>query len=212
MLQPVLLKVCGMREAENINLLAALKPNYIGFIFYEFSKRYADKLDSDVLKALPSSIKKTGVFVNASLEEIIEKIEKFELDAVQLHGRESAEFCTELKPFGLEIIKAFGIDAEFDFASLKDFEGIVDYYLFDTKTKLHGGSGETFDWTILERYSFNTPYFLSGGLSAENIKEVKSINDSRLFALDLNSRFEIAPGLKDIEKLTAVFNEIRIPR
>jgi len=211
MLQKLKLKVCGMRDAENISRLSQLKPDYIGFIFYPQSKRYADNLDSDALQALPSSIKKTGVFVNAGLKEITERIEKFKLDAVQLHGQESPEFCMQLKPYNVELIKAFGINNEFDFSSLESFESIIDYYLFDTKTELHGGSGKTFDWTVLDRYTLNKPYFLSGGLSAENIKEIKSINDSRLFALDLNSRFELQPGLKDIEKLTAVFNEIKIP-
>lgn len=209
--QELKLKVCGMRDAENINRLAQLKPDYIGFIFYPQSKRYADKLESKVLQALPPSIKKTGVFVNASLEEIAEKIEQFKLDAVQLHGQETPEFCKQLKPFNIEIIKAFGVNNDFDFGSLENFDSVCDYFLFDTKTELHGGSGKTFDWSILKRYTLNKPYFLSGGLSAENIREIKSINDSRLFALDLNSRFELQPGLKDIEKLTTVFNEIKIP-
>lgn len=209
--QELKLKVCGMRDAENINRLAQLKPDYIGFIFYPQSKRYADKLESKVLQALPPSIKKTGVFVNASLEEIAEKIEQFKLDAVQLHGQETPEFCKQLKPFNIEIIKAFGVNNDFDFGSLENFDSVCDYFLFDTKTDMHGGSGKTFDWSILKRYTLNKPYFLSGGLSAENIREIKSINDSRLFALDLNSRFELQPGLKDIEKLTTVFNEIKIP-
>lgn len=211
MAQEVKLKVCGMRDAENIRLLAELKPDYLGFIFYEPSKRYADNLDAAALENLPSCIKKTGVFVNATLEEITEKVQQFKLDAVQLHGQESVEFCMQLKPIGVEIIKAFGIDSEFDFNSLINYQSVIDYYLFDTKTELHGGSGKTFEWTILEKYTLKIPYFLSGGLSAENIKEIRGMNDSRLFALDLNSRFEIQPGLKDIEKLTTVFNEIKIP-
>ena len=204
------LKVCGMRDAENINELAALNPDYIGFIFYSPSKRYAEILDSSVINALPASIKKTGVFVNASYQEIIEKIEQYNLNVVQLHGQESPEFCLELFK-SVEVIKSFGIDNSFDFNILNKYNDVVSFFLFDTKTEQHGGSGKTFDWTILKNYTLQKPYFLSGGLSAANLTGIKKINDARLYALDLNSRFEIQPGLKDIEKLRSVFNEIKIP-
>ncbi|MEJ6979971.1 phosphoribosylanthranilate isomerase [Pedobacter sp. P351] len=205
------LKVCGMRDAENISELAMLEPDYMGFIFYPQSKRYAADLDVEVLNALPSEIKKTGVFVNAAYTEISQKIDTYKLDAIQLHGTESPEFCIRCKQLDVEVIKAFGVDKDFDFSDLSAYKEAVDYFLFDTKTDLHGGSGKTFDWNILQKYSLQKPYFLSGGLSADNLTEIKQINDPRLYALDLNSRFELEPGLKNIEKLTAVFNEIKIP-
>lgn len=200
-----------MRDAENIKQLAAINPDYIGFIFYAKSKRYAEFLDTSVSETLPSTIKKTGVFVNATYDDIINRIEQNKLDAIQLHGQESPEFCNRFKKDGIEVIKAFGIDSFFDFSALSNYENAVDYFLFDTKTEQHGGSGKTFDWQILKKYALNKPYFLSGGLSADNISEIENINDPRLYALDLNSKFELEPGLKDIEKLTTVFNEIRIP-
>lgn len=200
-----------MRDAENIKQLAILKPDYIGFIFYPKSKRFATDLDVSTISALPSTIKKTGVFVDATYQEIIEKIEKYNLDAIQLHGGESPDFCIKCKQKGIEVIKAFGVDKDFDFRTLYVYNESVDYFLFDTKTDQHGGSGKTFDWEILEQYSLEKPYFLSGGLSADNLAEITQIDDRRLYALDLNSRFELEPGLKDIEKLTSVFNEIKIP-
>jgi phosphoribosylanthranilate isomerase len=205
------LKVCGMRDADNIRQLATLEPDYIGFIFYPNSKRYATNLDLALLRSLPSSIKKTGVFVDSTYQDITEKIEMYQLNAVQLHGAETPELCMKINELGIEVIKAFGIDNNFDFNILSEYNKGVDYFLFDTKTKEHGGSGKVFDWELLNQYTLDKPYFLSGGLSTDNIAEIKSIPDTRLYALDLNSRFELEPGLKDIKKLTAVFNEIKVP-
>ena len=205
------LKVCGMRAEKNILDLAVLQPDYMGFIFYAPSNRFADKLDINTLNKIPVSTKKTGVFVNADLGEIIQKIKTYNLDAVQLHGNESSEFCKQVKILGIEVIKAFGVDESFNFDVLEKYQSFVDYFLFDTKTKLHGGSGLTFNWNLLEGYRLNTPYFLSGGLDTDNIQEALKIEDSRFYALDLNSRFEISPGLKNIEQLKIVINKIRKP-
>lgn len=205
------LKVCGMRDSDNIRQLARLAPDYIGFIFYPNSKRYASDLDVALLGSLPSGIKKTGVFVNSTYQEVVKKIETYHLDAVQLHGAENPEFCMKIQALDIQVIKAFGIDNRFDFNILSEYKDVVDYFLFDTKTKEHGGSGKAFDWELLQLYTLDKPFFLSGGLSTENLAEIKNIQDTRLYALDLNSRFELEPGLKDIEKLTAVFNEINIP-
>ena len=206
---PLKIKVCGMRNPENIEQLSELKPDYIGFIFYPPSKRFVENIDKELLNKLPSELKKTGVFVNAPKDDILEKISLYNLNALQLHGSESPQFCKELKRTGLEIIKAFGMDEEFDFEILKSYEGFVDYFLFDTKTKLHGGSGLTFNWNLLKKYPLNIPYFLSGGLDADNISEALKLEDGRFYALDLNSRFEIEPALKDIDKLRTVFNKIK---
>lgn len=211
------LKVCGMREAPNIRELAQLQPDYMGLIFYPQSKRFVQDIDAEVLQNLSASIKITGVFVNESIEGIIEKYQKYPLKAIQLHGGESPEFCRllraaldQLEPAEpIELIKAFGLDENFDFQTLEPYEDLVDFFLFDTKTEAHGGSGVSFNWSMLKNYPYPKPYFLSGGLSAENLPEVNLIKDSRLYALDLNSRFEIAPGKKDIEKIKQALNNLK---
>ena len=200
------IKVCGMREPENIRRLLELSPDYIGFIFYKASKRFVGAED---LVDVPNEAQKTGVFVNDSFEEIKKKVDRHQLNAVQLHGNESPELCRQLKQEGVEVIKAFGVDEQFNFEILSDYEDAVDFFLFDTKTTEHGGSGRTFDWGILAKYKLNTPYFLSGGLDVENLQQVKEIQDKRLYAVDLNSRFETKPGLKDIKKVKKAFDLIR---
>ncbi len=198
-----------MREPTNIEQLVTLGPDYIGLIFYAPSKRFVENLDPEMLNQIPPQIKKTGVFVNEALDEIRQKIKSYDLNAVQLHGSESPELCKLLKDTGIEVIKAFGVDEDFDFGILKTYENSVDFFLFDTKTKLHGGSGLTFNWDLLKGYELNVPYFLSGGLNADNIFEALKLRDKRFYAIDLNSRFEASPGLKDIAKLKSVFNQIK---
>jgi len=219
------LKVCGMKYNENIAEVAALQPDYIGFIFYERSARFVENDTPHI----SDSTKKTGVFVDASLAYILEQIQKHNLHAVQLHGNESPEFCEKLDLIcrsaldaesrtkgdeilnqvqddkKLEIIKVFSIKDTFDFSVLKPYESVCDYYLFDTKGKLPGGNGYTFNWSVLENYPSTKPYFLSGGIGLdeiENIKKFKKNNASKYcYAIDVNSSFEIEPGLKNIEKL-----------
>lgn len=199
------LKVCGMREPTNILELAALKPDYMGFIFYPDSKRYVKGLDPDVLKALPADIKTTGVFVDEELQNVVETAFSYGLHAIQLHGKESPAYCLALKELlaqtDVEIIKAFGIDATFDFAQLSKYVLSVDYFLFDTQTPAHGGSGLVFDWSILEAYVLDKPYFLSGGIGLDSLSALKATKDERRYAIDVNSKFELAPGLKDIDRL-----------
>lgn len=187
-----------MREDENIRQLAQLAIDYIGHIFYPKSARYI--AEAKLLNSNPS-IKKTGVFVNASLEEISQAIESYQLQSVQLHGDESVELIQQISPFGVEIIKAFGVNNDFDWNTLEPYLDHIDYLLFDSKSSQYGGTGERFNWDKLKEYPFDKPYFLSGGLSLENIQEAVEFEDSRLIGLDLNSRFEISPGLKDIEKI-----------
>lgn len=199
------LKICGMKYPDNILQVGALLPDYMGFIFWEKSARYFD----GIIPELPKSIKKVGVFVNAPLEEILEKIEKHDLQAIQLHGDESVAFCKKLKnslPNQIEIIKVFSILDTFDFAILKPFESVCDYFLFDTKGKLPGGNGTTFDWKVLEKYPSTKPFFLSGGIGIEEIKklvETLHCNDFTknlpIYAIDVNSKFEIEPGLKNVQ-------------
>jgi phosphoribosylanthranilate isomerase len=194
------IKICGMKYPENILEAGSLLPDYMGFIFWQKSARYFD----GVMPDLPKTIKKTGVFVNESIAVIEEKTAKYDLKAVQLHGQESVDFCSELKAkFGtsIEIIKVFSADENFDFSVLKPYESVCNYFLFDTKGKLPGGNGTTFDWKILGNYPSTKPFFLSGGIGIEELDSIKEILKTSLpiHAIDINSKFEIEPGLKNIE-------------
>ena len=208
------LKICGMKYSENIQEIAALKPDYLGFIFWDKSSR---KFELKELPKLDSNIKKVGVFVDASLEEIQNKIKTFQLDAIQLHGKESVDYCANLKNEKVEIIKAFSIKNDFDFNQLKAYENVVDFFLFDTKGKLPGGNGTTFDWQVLENYDLQKPFFLSGGIGLAEIDKIHEFLDSYLskycYAIDVNSRFETTPGLKnknELEKFKKLLNENKI--
>ena len=203
-----------MKYSENIQEVASLKPDYLGFIFWNKSSR---KFDLKELPKLDSSIKKVGVFVDETLEEIKDRIKAFQLDVIQLHGKESVEFCSDLKNERIEIIKAFSINNEFDFSQLKAYENAVDYFLFDTKGKLPGGNGTTFDWQVLENYNLQKLFFLSGGIGLTEINKIQEFLDSDLskfcFAIDVNSRFETASGLKnknELEKFKKLLYENKI--
>jgi len=207
-----------MRDSGNIIDLAQLKPDYLGLIFYSHSKRFAENLDKGILNSLPDSIKLTGVFVNETIDGVLKKIVEYDLNAVQLHGSESETFCQQLRDLlsikmplrKVEVIKAFGISPDFDFNQLERFSDAVDYFLFDTKTTEHGGSGIVFDWKVLDKYSGKKPYFLSGGLSPENISEISNFELEKPYGIDLNSKFELMPGVKDINSLKSAFELIRI--
>ncbi|MCI2229862.1 phosphoribosylanthranilate isomerase [Polaribacter sp. MSW13] len=215
-----------MKFTENIQQVAALQPDYLGFIFYEKSKRNFE----GIIPEFSKSIKKTGVFVNEYIEIVISLVEEYYLDAIQLHGDESVEYVTDLKnqlterralfieenksikkqknkhyisKNEVEIIKVFGIKDEFNFDVLKPYLEVVDFFLFDTKGKERGGNGTKFDWSVLERYPFDIPFFLSGGIGLEDVDELQKIIKSNLpiYALDVNSKFESKPGVKEIEEL-----------
>lgn len=193
------LKVCGMKH--NTAEVAKLQPDYLGFIFYDKSSRDFD----DVIPVLPNTIKKVGVFVDENVEVIVDKIEKHKLDVLQLHGHESPEICRLLKSTNKEIIKVFSIKDEFDFSVLNEYEDVCDYFLFDTKGKLPGGNGYTFNWDVLKNYPSTKPYFLSGGIGLNEMDKIKAFKESSsskyCYAIDVNSKFEIEPGLKNIEEL-----------
>jgi phosphoribosylanthranilate isomerase len=191
------LKICGMKYPENMIEVGSLLPDYMGFIFYEKSARYFNGEIPELIK----TIKKTGVFVNQSQDEIQEKVQKHNLQAVQLHGNESVEFCSELLnrlPKKIEIIKVFSADENFDFDVLKPFEAVCNYFLFDTKGELPGGNGTTFDWNILKKYKSKKPFFLSGGIGMKELKAIEEISKTNLpiYGVDINSKFEVEPGLK----------------
>ncbi|MEP6806732.1 MAG: phosphoribosylanthranilate isomerase [Flavobacterium sp.] len=202
------IKICGMKYPENIIEVGALLPDYMGFIFYEKSARYFNGTIPELIK----TIKKVGVFVNESVENIIEKINEHNLQAVQLHGEESVVFCEELKnkiDNKIEIIKVFSVGDDFNFDLLKPFESVCDYFLFDTKGKLPGGNGTTFDWKILKNYKSDKPFFLSGGIGLEEIAAIKNLK-LPVYAIDVNSRFEIEPGLKNKNLLTNFKRKLEI--
>lgn len=198
-LKKIHLKICGMKYPANIEEVSNLLPEYMGFIFYEKSSRFFE----GPMPNIPKSIKKVGVFVNESQTNVLEKINQYNLDLIQLHGDESADFCRSFKANDIQIIKVFSVDDDFDFNKLEPFETVCDYYLFDTKGKLPGGNGTTFNWQILQKYKSKKPLFLSGGLGLEEIEKLQKLN-LPLFAIDVNSKFEFQPGLKNINLLSQI--------
>ncbi len=192
------IKVCGLKFKSNILSLSKLEPDYMGFIFWEKSKRHVEGTTPNLSQ---TKIKKTGVFVNADFEKIKEKTIVHKLVAIQLHGQESPEFCKKIRNLGVEIIKAFSIDEDFNFDILEKYDLCSDYFLFDTKGKSPGGNGVSFDWEILKNYKYEKKFFLSGGIGFESIDAIKKIKNLHLplFCIDINSRFELNPGKKNIE-------------
>ena len=199
-----------MRDPGNIEALTALAPDYMGFIFYGKSKRFAGDMDSALLQSIPASIKTTGVFVDESKVEVLRIADQYQLKALQLHGSEPPETCAYIKSElpNIELIKAFGVNDSFNFDLLNRYQDVVDYFLFDTQTTEHGGSGKTFNWAVLKQYKLNVPYFLSGGIGLDHIKQLQEIVDPRLYAVDVNSRFEISPALKHIDQLITFKNQL----
>lgn len=195
------LKICGMKFENNIIDVAEMQPDYLGFIFYENSKRYFNTS----IPEIPDSIKKIGVFVNAKLDFIVDKIEKYNLQGVQLHGDESPELCKSLKEYDIIVIKVFSIKNQFNFNLLEPYEGVCDYYLFDTKGKEPGGNGYPFNWNVFKKYKSNKSYFLSGGIGPGELDALllflKRPESDLCCTLDLNSKFETASGIKDIKSL-----------
>lgn len=199
------LKVCGLTRVYQIEELISLNVDFLGFIFYEKSPRYVlDSLDLEEIKAIKHK-GKVGVFVNESLEQIIELSEKTKLNFIQLHGDESDEFISELRnklDDKIGIIKVFRVgnhlqDLKF---KIQNLESDIDYFLFDTDSKSFGGTGKSFDWQILNDLEITKPHFLSGGISEENIENIKLLKQ-KPFALDINSKFELEPGNKNIDKI-----------
>ncbi len=195
------LKVCGMKYQDNIEAVANLQPDFLGFIFHEQSPRHFEGVIND----LPNSIHKVGVFVDKTVEFIANQIVKHKLSAIQLHGHESPEMCRILKSTNAKVIKVFSIKDTFDFSVLVPYEKVCDYYLFDTKGKLPGGNGYAFNWDILTDYPSTKPFFLSGGIGLDQVEDLKKFQESSAseycFAIDVNSKFEIEAGLKNIEEL-----------
>ncbi len=183
-----------------------LPVDMLGFIFYPASKRYVG--DNPDTSLFDSEKQKVGVFVDENVFDILARVKNIGIKWIQLHGRENPKTCQILKKQGLKIIKAFNVDESFKFESTQSYEKVVDYFLFDTKSKIPGGSGQKFNWEILNKYNGNTPFFLSGGIGPEDAIEIKRIDHPQLTGVDLNSGFEEDPGLKNIEKLKNFIEQI----
>ena len=190
-----------MKEQENTLSISELQPDFLGFIFWKDSKRYC----KNVIEVLPDSIQKVGVFVDADYNEIVDKIISHKLNFIQLHGEETADFCLKMKKTNTKVIKAITIDSDFNFNELKYDINCVDYFLFDTKGKLPGGNGTTFDWEILNEYNQDVPYFLSGGIGVDELTKLQKFLQSeaakKCFAIDINSQFEDDFGIKNKQKI-----------
>ncbi len=193
-----------MKEPDNIRELAKLSPDMMGFIFYPGSKRFVG--EDFAIPEISTEIKRVGVFVNADENYILQKVKQHGLDFVQLHGEETPEFCKTIAK-DVKVIKAFGIDEHFDFSVLAEYENSCDYFLFDTKTDKYGGSGKSFDWSVLTHYKGSKRFFLSGGIGLDQVSGLSSCVPGP-YAVDVNSKFETEPGIKDINKLKKLKDEL----
>lgn len=199
----MIIKVCGLTDNESSQLVAALpEVTHVGFIFYQDSKRFTES-------TLATDKKKVGVFVNAPLDYVQDQIEKHKLNAVQLHGSESPEYIRQL-PKSVSIIKAFGIADAKDLGVTEVYEGLPDYFLFDTKSEQHGGTGTAFNWQVLQDYNGDTPFILSGGIGPDSVEALKNFRHPKLAGYDLNSRFEIEPKIKDVALLAHFLKNIEL--
>lgn len=194
-----------MKSVENISKLLVLKPDFIGFVFYKKSTRFV----SDFPKlTIPGSTKKVGVFVNESIEKVLETVKTHKLNFVQLHGDETVAYCKKIAQENIPIIKAFSVHEAFDFSTTAAFAPFCVYFLFDTKGKNYGGNGKKFNWEILQKYTLNTPFLLSGGISKNDAEQIKNTHHKALVGIDINSGFEIAPALKNITEIKAFKNNL----
>ena len=184
-----------MREADNIREVEALGIDMMGFIFWPKSSRYVSQRPD----YLPKRVKRVGVFVDEDLEQVKRLAEDYGLYYIQLHGQESPSYIFQLR--GLHVIKAFNISTAEDLLQTQPYEGLVDYFLFDAKGKSVGGNGEKFNWDVLDVYQGNTPFLLSGGIGPDDTERVNAFHHPKCIGIDLNSRFELSPGLKDVAKL-----------
>jgi phosphoribosylanthranilate isomerase len=203
----VKLKVCGMREKVNIMEVARAHPDYMGFIFFRRSPRFVG--DSfQIPPDFPASITRVGVFVDEPQNNIEKMAHQHGLHLVQLHGSETPEVCSSLRASGLGVIKVFSLDNNFDFAGTKRYRDVTDFFLFDTKGKLQGGNGRAFDWKVLEKYDQQKPFFLSGGITPDNVNEGILRAGLNIHAVDVNSGVEIMPAVKDPSRIKALQNRI----
>ncbi|MEL6191595.1 MAG: phosphoribosylanthranilate isomerase [Bacteroidota bacterium] len=203
------LKVCGMKYQENVEEVLALEPDYLGFIFYAPSKRFMEESLTKEWVASIEGSEKVGVFVDEEMEVVKQRIQDYQLDLVQLHGKESPTYCEEIGQLGVKVVKAFSIGKEgFDFALLESYEPVVDFFLFDTKGKHPGGNGITFNWDLLQHYQLETPFWLSGGITLKHVDAIHAIQHPKFMAIDVNSGFETEPGRKQIDLLKTLTDRL----
>lgn len=203
-------KVCGLKDPLNVKLISECGADFLGFIFFRNSKRFVGSSpDKMLFSGISEFIKKTGVFVDEEPARILEWIEYAGLDAIQLHGNESVNCCKSLKDTGLQVIKAFGVGKGFDPGITDGYSAVCDFFLFDTKQAEYGGSGNKFDWNILNGYPFKKPFFISGGIGPGD-KDISAIvSNEQFFGIDINSRFEVSPGIKDAIAVKKFINDIK---
>ncbi len=203
------LKVCGLKDRENIEKVLACGPDYFGFIFYKKSPRYVADLSPEFVQGI-TGVKKVGVFVNENEINILDSVSRYGLDLVQLYGDERPEFCSLIRR-SVPVIKAFQISETFDFSSLALYANCCDHFLFDSKSDNYGGSGKSFDHKKLEEYSFDKTVFLSGGLNLNITEDISYLNSvhPKVFAIDVNSRFELSPGIKDEKKVKVLIDKLK---
>jgi phosphoribosylanthranilate isomerase len=204
------IKVCGMTDRDNVNAIVAARPDYLGFIFYENSPRSVDEaVIHDTIQSVPDEIDKVGVFVNEEIDKVLDIYRSYDLDYVQLHGDETEEYCAELKDEGAQIIKAFRIGTNFRFNRIFNYIPFIDLFLFDTKGDKRGGTGKKFDWKLLEGYAGDLPFLLSGGIAMSDIDAILKLGHPKLNGVDINSRFESAPGVKDVTSVLQFITKLR---
>lgn len=215
-----MIKVCGLRDGENIRQVAALGVDWIGLIFWPHSPRYVSMIPSNagIIPDRVSDIgefkaKRVGVFVDPTAQDVITRVVNFQLDLIQLHGHETPTFIRNLRHTladirPVKVIKAISVSSRDDIAAYKDYADCVDYFLFDTKCKTVGGSGEQFDWSVLEAYDGDIPFLLSGGIGPDDAERVRNFHHPQCIGIDLNSRFESEPGFKDVAALRQFINQL----
>lgn len=201
------IKICGMKKISNILDIITLRPNYIGFIFYNSSIRFVG--NNFIIPKL-KKCKKVGVFVNANENYVFYKSIIHQLDFVQLHGNESPSYCYNLMKKGIKIIKAFRIHNSFNFNEIRCFKNLCNYVLFDSYTNNYGGSGTKFNWNKINEYNIEIPFFISGGIAIDDIQDILAITHPKLFGIDINSKFELTPGIKDVNKVNKFIKNIRL--
>lgn len=215
-----MIKVCGLRDGENIRQVAALGVDWIGLIFWPHSPRYVSMIPSNagIIPDRVSDIgefkaKRVGVFVDPTAQDVITRVVNFQLDLIQLHGHETPTLIhnlrhtlADIRP--VKVIKAISVNSRDDITAYKDYADCVDYFLFDTKCKTVGGSGEQFDWSVLEAYDGDIPFLLSGGIGPDDAERVRNFHHPQCIGIDLNSRFESEPGFKDVAALRQFINQL----
>lgn len=210
MKKDIKVKVCGLTDSSNIELISGCGADFFGFIFYRNSKRYVGNSGNfSLFSSVPAGIQKVGVFVNEKPETILRTAESAGLDVIQLHGKEPIYNCKMLKSAGLTVIKAFGVGAAFKPETTDRFSDVCDYFLFDKEDEVHGGSGKKFNWDQVLNYLFEKPFFIGGGIGPEDSVIRKAVVNNQFYGVDINSRFEISPGIKDAIKVKKFIREIR---